>query len=546
MSGLFVTLMHDIRTCRSIWSNAALSMSVVASLIGCESQPPATPPAASESTQAAEPQRQPSQQAQPQKRQQPPQEFAPLPSPGRAEPAHTPLQEEPNTDDSQPSLSTDRDASVARRRLPDDRPDINEQRLQQAGIQVYRSQRLVLLTDLPESEVAHLPALADQLFVALEAHFGTLPDAADGSPFQVTGHLIEDENRFQQAGLMPQASFSFQHGRHLNYQFWMYNAPTAYYRRHLLFHEFTHCFMTCESGMLDIPPLWYIEGMAEYFATHHLTDPEDSTPSAVRFGILPNQYAGYEGWGRISEIRRAFDQQPAIQKNPPTSLSIAPLSSVTPETVARFDQDLQYAQSWAVCWLLNQHPMYRERFRPLAGIRRRQEFVEKFAELTQATPQLAVDWLLVVEALREGYDQQRSFPVHAEQNVALTELTGKQPQSLSAAADRGWQETSVRLTAGQTVTVTAEGRFQVGHSSRPWISEPQGISIEYVRGLPLGQLVAILVATDGQQISNRISIGRKSEVTAPFDCSVWLQVNDTSNSRDNNQGHVQVTISAAD
>ena len=140
--------------------------------------------------------------------------------------------------------------------------------LKQAGIKRYESRRLVLLSDLPAEKVAHLPTLADELFECLEKHFGGLPPAGDDSEFQVTGCIIGDEAKFRAAELMRAGQFTINHGRHFNYRFWMYDVENDYYRRHLMLHEFTHCFMSCESGMNNLPSLWYFEGMAEYFATH--------------------------------------------------------------------------------------------------------------------------------------------------------------------------------------------------------------------------------------------------------------------------------------
>lgn len=154
------------------------------------------------------------------------------------------------------------DSRPGHTRLADDRPALNESQLAAEGIKVYRSRHLVLLTDCPAEQAESLPGLADALFAVLETRLGRLLPAPDGADFQVTGCLMDAEERFRRAGLLPEIEFSIRHGRHLNYRFWMRNQATDYYRRHLLLHEFTHCFMSCEYGMRDIPPLWYTEGIA--------------------------------------------------------------------------------------------------------------------------------------------------------------------------------------------------------------------------------------------------------------------------------------------
>lgn len=462
---------------------------------------------------------------------------SPVEDPVVRPPAELPSASNAATDSQVPSP---KQAAPVRTRLVDDRPSINEARLRTSHIQRFESRRLVLLSDLPSEQVAHLPALADQLFDRLEQHFGRLPPASDHSEFQVTGCLIQNEDLFRSAGLMPSSAFSFRHGRHRNYQFWMFNTEHDYYRRHLLFHEFVHCFMTCESGMQDIPPLWYIEGMAEYFATHRLPTGANP-PVSVEFGIMPEGNIGFDGWGRISELQRSFTQPMKVATSP--MLKIASLSEVMPDAVSEFQDDFQYASSWALCWLVNRHPVYSEVFRPLSLLRTRQEFVTAAATLRGACERLLkVDWLLFCEALEAGYDADRSFPVHCQQPLSLSEISAAEPAQFTLHASRDWQDTGLRLKKGAAVRVICNGRCIVNDKPKPWVSEPQGVSVEYFRGRPLGQVVAVIVSEDGESISARLTVGRDGTLTAPVDGSLWLQVNDSSGSRFNNDGTLQISM----
>ncbi len=110
-------------------------------------------------------------------------------------------------------------------------------------------------------------------------------------------------------------------------------------------------------------------------------------------------------------------------------------------------------------------------------------------------------------------------------------------------ANLGWQDTGLKLAPRESVKISCDGRFSVNNQPRPWISEPQGVSIEYVRGIPLGQVVAILVSEDGATITHRIPVGRQAVISADKNVSVWLQVNDSSDSRSNNSGSVNVLLS---
>lgn len=425
------------------------------------------------------------------------------------------------------------------RRMANDQPVLNSARLRAVGIRRYESRRLVLLTDLPAERVAGLPELADQLFDQLEGHFGKLPPALDGSDFQVTGCVIEDVERFQSAGLMPAESFTFSHGRHLNYQFWCYSQDSDYYLRHLALHEFTHCFMTCESGLLDIPPLWYIEGMAEYFATHRVDEATKAT-----FGVLPDSFEGYEGWGRISALEREFARGLISTDNttrPAGALPIPPLSQVLRDVTLK-STDLDYAQWWAVSWMLQSNPHYSVAFQPLRHLRTRDDFISKVHEIRDTVgARLQADWLLFAESLDTGFESGHSFPVHAESVVSLAK-DASTPATFRIAAKAEWQDSGIRLQSGQSVSIICNGQYSVNQPADAWVCEPQGVSVEYYRGIPLGAVVATFVDSNGVSLTRRRFVGREATLTTENDASLWLQVNDSCSSRSNNSGEVTVSV----
>ena len=112
----------------------------------------------------------------------------------------------------------------------------------------------------------------------------------------------------------------------------------------------------------------------------------------------------------------------------------------------------------------------------------------------------------------------------------------------ASSIQRGWQDTGFRLMEGQSVDVTCTGRYSINDQPRPWISEPQGVSIDYYRDMPLGCVTAILVGESGDNITKRVNVGCASTIAAPWPCSLWLQINDRANSRSNNDGECVVTI----
>lgn len=448
--------------------------------------------------------------------------------------------------DSVAALHESAPPNADRFRSADDRPPWDESQLAAAGIRVYRSKRLILLSDCPAEQVQLLPAIADELYQALESRVGKLWPAADGSEFQLTGCVMDAEERFRTCDLLPEIEFQIRHGRHLNYRFWMRNPSTDYYRRHLLLHEFTHCYLSCEYGMSDIPPLWYTEGIAEYFATHV---PGIGAGQAMQFGIMPESIDAFRGWGRISEIQRSFSTQPIRSSEPVPDAQAAQwdagftaLSAVLAPKSRLFIQDSQYAHAWALCWLLHNHPDLAANQAEFDVVRTAEQFQTAFARIDPAVLQkLAVDWLLFQDSVIEGFDVLRSFP---SRTVALhsTKLAASEVRELEIAAAAGWQSTGILCSADSRLQIEAKGRFTVRNTTTAWPSEPQGITIEYHRGRPVGELIGMLVAPDGSRASRRFPIATLATFRAPFEAELWLQLNESAAGRSDNDGVVRVTV----
>ena len=418
-------------------------------------------------------------------------------------------------------------------RLPDDRPMLDRSRLESCGLRVLESKHLVLVTDAPLAEVQDLPPLADALFVELQRQLGSLRPDLNGKDFQITGYVIGAKERFEEAGVLPPESVVIRHGRHIGYQFWMNNQTSPYYRRHLLLHEFIHCFMMCEHGMANIPPLWYSEGIAEYFATHELSKDIKST----RFGVLPASLDGFEGWGRVTEIQKNMTELP---ENPAVWQSLMSLENVRHPKDLNFASDLQYAQAWALVWLIRNHPELKPHFSSMSTARSRQNFRDAEVSVpADVWQRLAVVWPLFLASLTEGFETEHSFP-------PLTVAAANQSASRNIAllSNKEWQATGFTLKRGTTVQLNCSGRYAVHDKPRPWISEPQGITIDYAYGRPLGEITAMLVAPDGSVCSGRIPIGRESSLTAPVDAELWLQINDSADGRSDNSGSASVEIQA--
>ena len=424
-------------------------------------------------------------------------------------------------------------------RLPDDRPALDRARLQASGLNVVESKRLVLVTDLPLDVVKQLPPLADALFEELEQQLGPLLPSRDGRDFQVTGYLMDARERFEQAGVLPSEDYPIRHGRHLGYRFWMYNQTADYYRRHLMLHEFVHCFLMCEFGMQDIPPLWYTEGIAEYFATHQL----EADPAKSQFGVLPATVKGFEGWHRISEIQRQFSLEPSVTGE---LADILPLQTVLHPPDTTFQGDSQYAHAWAIVWLIHHHPELKTRFAAVAAARTRRQFEDAIAKIPAATwAQLDQIWPLYLDGLAEADVSAVRFAVL--QNGVATDrgaATTVLPLEFNLEADKQWVSAGLELQQNREYVFECSGRYVVEKTTQPWWSEPDGITIDYVRGRPLGEVIAVIVSPDGASTTRHIPIGKARTLKSPINGKLWLQINDDWAHRKNNEGSVKVRVSA--
>jgi hypothetical protein len=431
-------------------------------------------------------------------------------------------------------MSTEDPQAIEQRQKPqrkfrpdDSRPHHDDSQLEAAGIHVYESKRLKLYTDLDAKHAESLPALIDQVYADWEAELGPMPPNRAGTDFQITGYLIRDMALFREFQLILE-DVPLVHGRHLRNRFWMRDQTYDYYRRHLLIHEATHCFMTFMPGVNV--PLWYLEGMAEYFATHQL-----NKESRATFRVVPDSDQNFPGFGRIAMIRGDVAEH--------HFRTIPSLFAFQPDD---FRQTNCYAWSWALCLFLDRHPRYHERFQKLSRITREDEFVRQFHEMYHNDERdIATEWTLFSAHLQYGYDLVRSaIDFHPGTNLA----DKNQEPTAMIVADRGWQSSEALLEAGQTYEITATGQFTLAETPKPWLSEPQGITFRYFDGLPLGTLLGCLRTEDGptggedESMLRTTTIGRGCVIKPEKSGTLYLRLNDAWNSLHDNRGQVSVVI----
>ena len=111
---------------------------------------------------------------------------------------------------------------------------------------------LTLVTDLPPSR--EIDALIELFDLAFPEWCRLLAvDAEKHADWHVTAYLMKLRERFTAAGLLPKNLPEFKSGYSSGDSVWLYDQQSEYYRRHLLLHEGTHCFMSKMLGAVAYP-----------------------------------------------------------------------------------------------------------------------------------------------------------------------------------------------------------------------------------------------------------------------------------------------------
>lgn len=406
---------------------------------------------------------------------------------------------------------------------PDSPRPIDESRVRAAGIRKLESKRLTLYTDVPSSPaVDELPTVFDQAFPQWCAHFGV--ETGTHANWRMTGYLIKERLRFEAAGLIPADLPEFLNGYCRRYEFWLNDQTSDYYRRHLLLHEGTHGFMF--TVLKGGGPPWYAEGMAELLATHRWQR------GRLQLNRFPASAADVSKLGRIELVQK--DEAAGSGRTFAEVLAYDSRAHLKVEP---------YAWSWAAAAFLDNHPRYRDRFRELWRLAGDRDFNMRLAEKFAADGRQLVEEFQVFTAdLDYGYDFSRTM-------IDFTPgkpLAG--PTKITVAADQGWQNTGLKLEAGKTYRLKASGRYQVGKSTKPWISEPSGISLHYIHGKPLGLLLGAIhpdhVANGESPFTSPITIGEGITLKPETTGTLYLRANISSGHLAEAAGSMSVNIAA--
>jgi len=440
--------------------------------------------------------------------------------------------------------------SALARTLPPPK-NVDVRRAAAAGVRLIESKHLRLFTDLPSSPaIDELPRVFDEAVPLWAEHFGIPLSRANN--WRVQGFLVDDRERFESLDLLPRDNPIFINGYAHAVEFWFVEQPSDYYRRHLLLHEGTHCFMYSMLGANG--PGWFMEGMAELLGTH------EWNAGKLKIGIVPKSNDDVPMWGRIKLIRDAKNEG-----------RILPIEAVLQLDNRRGLNQEQYGWAWAFASFLDRNPAYQTRFRSLKEHVADPTFNDRFRELfADDWDNLQCEWRAHVAALRYGHDVAAAAMVHRTATPV-----GERARSAQILARGGWQSTGFLLSADREYEVVASGRFRIADDGQPWVSEPGGVTIDYYDGRPLGILLGALrpiASADSAPRTQRgfnkdaanqqdavdetnaddqpadpdfvqpTAIGLQTVLRPTRDAVLYVRVNDHPGRLDDNSGEVVVTV----
>jgi hypothetical protein len=400
------------------------------------------------------------------------------------------------------------------------------------GLRQLDGRHLTLLTDLDaRPAIDELPQVFDQAIAGWCEYFQVPIERA--ATWRVRGYLMQNEDRFRAAGVLPDDLPPFLHGYQRDDEFWIREQPSDYYRRHLMLHEGTHAFM--HQLLRRSGPGWYFEGVAELLATHRWD------ARGLQLRILPDQKEDVPEWGRIKLIRRAVAQGQTLT-----------LTEVMRLAGRDFQAVEGYAWSWAAAAFLDGHPNWQATYRgwiaePPAADRARFS-VNAWTQLQASSAPIEEAWQLFLHELDYGYDIAADQVQYAPLDGAV-DRAADGSRRVQVDAHRGWQSTGIELVAGQSYRLSAQGRYQLSGEPQPWPCEAGGVTLRYHGGWPAGILLAAVRPNSPAgpvttPLAHPQPVGLAAVLRPAVTGTLFLRINEPAGLRRDNQGHLTVTVRA--
>ncbi|MDA8743049.1 hypothetical protein N9N28_00320 [Rubripirellula amarantea] len=405
--------------------------------------------------------------------------------------------------------------------------DAEDPESHRSGLHHQTGKHLRLTTDVDDRPFIVELVTSFDAAVPLWEKFWNLPTGSLND-WVVDAYVMKDTERFRKEALLDYRVPDFPFGYSIGNDVWVKLQPSQYYTRHLLLHEGVHSLAFDQFG--GAGPTWFMEGTADLLSTHR------GTGSEISVGVIPDDRDDFAYWGRFKRMKqlRQASRIPAL------------------ETVMKYEANLKgdveaYGWSWALASMLHAYPEYRDVF--LEAAHHGQDSMADFnrwcyTRLGNDWPVVQARWRNLAQDFDYGFDWTREQIQLSKQDRVWD---GK-PFETTVVADQGWQSIKVRLNTGMKIQLTASGEVTLDDDPKPWISHPQGVTIKYSSGRPLGQLIARIVPNRSDKNDylpplETIKVGNESTLIIEQPCWLLLRVNDGPEDLADNQGSYRVSIS---
>ena len=387
----------------------------------------------------------------------------------------------------------------------------------QSGFLQLHGKYIDITTDLPDSRaLEQLPAAFDTAAEQWLKLFNADPHQLANR--KATAYLMQDASRFRSAGFLTSAVPVFREGYQFHDSIFCNAQSSEYYQRHLLLHEGWHWFVSNTLG--NYGPTWWMEGTAEWQATH------DWDGENLRNAIVPRSRESSAYWGRLLTIKTDLnnDQAPSL----PTILNaVDKLPSI----------ESTYAWSWAAIDFFANHPRYQGEFNKLLL-----RPITSNANINREVLGWIGEDLGLVQSEFNGFVSELDYGVEAASVIVdLKADESELPQNgkLAVQAGLGWQALLITKSE-RAIELHATGRCVLQSSPYRFESEPQGITLRYVKGRPMGMLLGSVVprkaALDQTRRWTSIGVGPAAKVSLPSASILLLRVNDDNRELADNRG----------
>ena len=398
-------------------------------------------------------------------------------------------------------------------------PAVDDSAAAAQGVRVLRGKKVVLYTDFPSAPfIDEIPLILDLARERLAEFFKLDPSAMES--FKIDAFLIRDKQRFQRLGVFNGVP-EFENGYSILNRIYAFEQNTDYYNRFLLIHELTHSFMFRFFG--ELMPRWYIEGMAEYLALNRHEN------GRFELGIIPNCPEEVPGFGRIQNIQKL------VQGG----------NILIPEKIFHFiASDYKnvetYGWSWAMVVFLIHHPEYGKEMRKLPYLMMDQQMMSPFYEiLKNKGNRFLFEWFHFIRSFDFSYNFQAN-EVEIHEGHSFTQKT-----DLDLLANHSWQSSGLKLEKGQKYRIRAVGRFEIYDERGALPCEPNGITLRYYQGEPLGKLMGtVLIEDNSSEVSmpEMTAIGSQVYFTPKASGTLYFRVNCSGAELTKNRGIFKVRV----